>query len=280
VALLLAGSAIAHAGRSTPQVTTDDIVGRAGHYVTRFIQAFSNIVIEERYVQDVIGTLPSSMVRGGAHRELRSDLLLVRVGGQFTWRPFRDVFEVGGTPVRDRDERLAKLFLEPSPRLLEQAQRIATESARYNIGVVVRTVNTPVHTLLFLQPSLQPRFRFNLDKRDPEAGANVWIVKYEEHARPTLIRGDRDADLPAFGRFWIDADDGRVTKSELVLYTGNGTALVTTMFQPDESSGVSVPFEMREEYRLQRGRITATATYSRFRRFEVSTKTAIKPAQP
>ena len=52
---------------------------------------------------------------------LRSDLLLVKTEADEGWVSFRDVYDVDGAPVRDRDDRLKKLFLEPSGRL-----RVAT----------------------------------------------------------------------------------------------------------------------------------------------------------
>jgi hypothetical protein len=270
----------APAARAVPdrQPMVEAVVGRAGEYVGRFVQAFSNVIMEEHYVQNVSAGVPSGLLRSGGQRDLRSDLLLVRVGGEFEWRPFRDVFEVAGRPVRDRQERLTKLFLGPPVLALEQAERIAAESSRYNIGTVIRTINTPVHTLLFLQPMLQMHFRFTLDGRDGTAGTNVWIVKYEERTRPTLIRGERDTDLPVSGRFWIDADSGQVLRSELVAYTGAGSARVTTRFRADEIGGIAVPIEMTEEYQMQRSRVTATATYSRIRQFGVSTTTTVGPA--
>jgi hypothetical protein len=129
--------------------------------------------------------------------------------------------------------------------------------------------------VLFLRPSLQARFRFTLDRPDPSVGADVWIIKYDERARPTLIRGDRDMDLPASGRFWIDANTGCVLRSELVTSGNNGTARVTTTFRLDPETGIGLPTEMHEDYQLQRGRVTATATYSKFRHFAVTTDATI-----
>jgi len=261
-----------------PDVET--VMARAGGYVMRFIQAFSNVVTEEHYVQHVATGGPLGVLRRGSQRDgqrdIRSDLLLVHVGGLVEWRPFRDVFEVGGAPVRNRDGRLTELFSRPASDVLAQAEAIAAESSRYNIGIE-RTINTPVHTLLFLRPSLQPRFRFTLDRPDVSAGADVWVVKYEERGRPTLIRGDRDTDLPASGRFWIDAGTGCVLRSELVTFSGSGTARVTTTFRVDPATSIALPIEMHEDYQLQRGRVTATATYSRFRHFAVSTDATIDP---
>ena len=277
------GLALPPARPSAQAPSVETVTERAADYVARFIQAFSNVVIEEHYVQHVATGGPSGVLRRGAQRDgqrdIRSDLLLVHVGGLIEWRPFRDVFEVGGTPVRNRDGRLVELFSRPVSDVLARADAIAAESSRYNIGIE-RTINTPVHTLLFLRPSLQPRFRFTLDKQDASVGADVWIVKYEERGRPTLIRGDRDMDVPASGRFWIDARTGCVLRSELVTFSGNGTARVTTTFRVEPETGVALPIEMHEDYQLQRGRVTATATYSKFRHFAVSTDTTIAPAGP
>jgi hypothetical protein len=266
------------AASSRPPIVAS-LVRRAGEYVTRFVQAFSNVVAEEHYVQNVSAGVPSGLLRSGGQRDLRSDLLLIHVGGTVEWQPFRDVFEVGGAPVRDRDERLARLFNQPKDAILARAEAIAAESSRYNIGMVVRTVNTPVHTLLFLRPALQPRFRFTLEKRDDTVGPDVWVVRYEERTRPTLIRGDRDSDLPASGRFWIDARNGLVLRAELLTFSGAGTARVTTNFRVDPETNIAVPVDMLEEYQLQRGRVLATATYSRFRHFAVSTDSKIAPAR-
>ena len=73
---------------------------------------------------------------------------------------FRDVFEVNGRPVRDRDLRLQALFLDEVRLAVDQALEISQESARYNIGQVKRTVNLPTIALSFLHPLNQHRFAF------------------------------------------------------------------------------------------------------------------------
>jgi sulfatase modifying factor 1 len=261
--------------------TLDVLIARGGRYVAQFIDRFSNVVAEERYVQDTLGNLPSVALggRGGLqqmapasrHRELKSDFLLVKVGPS-DFLPFRDVFEVDGTPIRDREQRLARLFLQPAATATELAQAldITKESARYNIGAMQRTINTPIMALTFLQLDTQSRIRYTLGKRDPAAGDNVWIVEYKEQGRPTFVRGLRDADIPASGRFWIDAATGRVAKAELALDTPGIRARVTTTFRLDEHFQIDVPIEMREQYFLDRGQVTGTASYGRFRRFDVN----------
>ena len=103
-----------------------DIVVLASGYVDRFIQEFSNVVAEERYVQE--SAYPHR------RRELVSDFLLVTPPGSVGRYQFRDVRVVDGAAVRDRAERLTKLFLDaPAYKsvALARAAAVARESERY-----------------------------------------------------------------------------------------------------------------------------------------------------
>ena len=281
------------------KASVETVVARAAEYVAAFTEGLSSVVAEEKYVQDIAG----SAIAAKAHRELRADILLLKIGGPLEWRPYRDVFEVDGKPLRGRDDRLVALFTQPSASSFEQAARIAQESARYNIGLARRTVNTPMLSLLFLQSAIQPRFRFRLGKNDTAVGARVWIVEYREQTKPTLVRGlsgDENTDLPASGRFWIDADTGRIPKTELSFAAIGMNAALSTTFRRDERLGLDVPATMREEYRIERrvtemgptdkaegaprvteltaqAIVTGMATYSNFRRYEVRTGTTTAP---
>jgi hypothetical protein len=272
----------AQAGQGPPPIET--ILERAGKYVGQFIERFSNVVAEERYLQDTQGNLPSLPLggrgfvqrfpSGARRRELKSDFLLVKVG-PVDWLPFRDVFEVDGTPIRDREQRLAKLFLRsggvaPTEVAMEQAQQITDESTRYNLGSMQRTINTPILALMLLELDMQHRIRFSVGKRDASAGDSVWIVDYREEGRPTLVHGAGNIDIPASGRFWIDVTTGRVVKTEIALATPGVRAHVTTSFHLDERFQIDVPVEMREHYDLDRGQVNGTASYGRFRRFDVN----------
>jgi hypothetical protein len=209
---------------------------------------------------------------------LRSDFLLVALRGTFEWVPFRDVFEVDSIPVRDRQDRLTKLFLQPAPTNVEQARRISDESTRYNLGSMERTINNPILAMAILQGEFQQRFRFTLGKRDPAVGA--WIIDYQEQQRPTLIRGASDIDLYAHGRLWLD-DTGRLLKSEVLIEQPRLVARVVTDFRYDERFKIAVPIGMREEYQLEGGtRVTAAAVYDRFRHFGVSTEESVQDESP
>ena len=47
--------------------------------------------------------------------------------------------------------------------------------------------------------------------------SRVWIVRFEERTRPTLVRTPRGASIPSRGRFWIEPQTGRVLMSELII---------------------------------------------------------------
>jgi len=294
MALIVAvfSSAIALAAAQKPaEASLDAILDRAGWYLDSFIAEFENVVAEEHYTQDASSNLPSfSPVaggRGGAgvqmaasdlvrarHRALRSDFLLVKSPETEALVPFRDVIEVDGVQVRDREARLATLFLNATPTSVDdtmaRAERIREEGARYNLGSMRSTLGNPVLGLGVLQRTYQRRFRFTLAKPDRETGPDVSVVTYKEVASPAMIRGEAGLDLPAFGRAWIDTVSGRVLKTQLQVQQAAISAVVTTTFEYDARSGIAVPAEMREQYTLANGnRVHMVATYGHFRRFDV-----------
>jgi hypothetical protein len=215
------------------------------------------------------------------HRELRADFLIVKSGNDM-WTPFRDVFEVDHIPIRDREERLAKLFLSAKPNAgaEEQAKAIAEESGRYNLGAVQRTINNPVFALIILQPDVRARFKFTAGKPDRKFADDVRVVEFIEEARPTVIAGRPGEQMPAFGRFWIESATGRVVKSEVRVEVRDVKANLTTTFRSDERLGFDVPNEFREEYDLRDSRVSGVASYARFRKFEVKSTEELAPPAP
>ena len=293
-AIVLAASAGLPAQQEDPAL--EALLTKATWYALQLVDQLSSVVSEERYVQDSTVALPtvpipgmggrgnslgSSAPRGSAkHRELRSDFLIVKSAGEF-WEPFRDVFEVDHIPVRDHDERISKLFLKPTGDTEQRARAIADESARYNLGAIRRTINNPVFALIFLQPDLRWHFKFTFGKPDRRMGDAVRVVDYVEEARPTVITGLPGQEMPAYGRFWIEAATGRVLKTEVRVDERGVKANLTTVFRTDERLGIDVPVEMREDYELSDSHVTGMATYGRFRRFEVKASEEINgPDQP
>jgi hypothetical protein len=278
VAGLVAGAVLALAMPVRAQaVSLGGLLAKAADYAATFVERFGNVITEEQFDQGL-----ERMANGGwvryQRRVLRSDLLFVG-GGPLGGTMLRDVFEVDGQPVRDRQDRLTKIFAQPAATVLAQATRIADESARYNIGPGQRTTNTPELAVLFVQRAVQPRFAFTLGDRDGSIGPNVWTVDYKEQGRPTVVRRmdpKQDPSLPASGRLWIDADTGQVLRTAITFDLGLDVQRLTTMFAFDPRLQIAVPMQMTEIFDVGVIRVNATATYSRFRSFGVSTDETVK----
>jgi hypothetical protein len=265
------------------------VLARAGAYVAEFHRQLSTIVGEERYVQDwkAVQSGRRPVATELQHRELVSDVVLVKPPRADAWMTFRDVFEVDGNAVRDRDDRLAQLVRSGSPSTNDAVRTILDESSRYNIGDIRRNVNTPTYPLLFLETANHFRFKFKQTKdrrprTEPENPARdgafrvsteVWVIAYEEKEAGTLIKTDGHKDLPAKGRFWIEPATGRVLMSELLVSNRKLRATIDVSYQSEPILGLLVPIEMREWYdnMKTRSHIEAVATYGKFRQFQVNT---------
>jgi hypothetical protein len=269
---------------AVPEVTLATVLERAGAYVAMVEHVVSGIVAEERYRQEWI-VLPHGLsTEQQRQRELVSDLLIAKLEKSGLWLQFRDVFDVDGAPVRDRSERLMKLFLQPAGSPNDQLDDILRESARYNIGNIERNVNTPLFTLFFLDPRYQPRFRFFRTKdRNPALATAVaasglppdaWVVRFEERQKQTVLHNTQtNGNLPTHGRFWIDAATGQVLMTELVAEDRTLRATIDVRFRSEPLDGMLLPMSMRERYEGRRNKslIEGWATYDKFRQFTVNT---------
>jgi hypothetical protein len=276
LAIALAGATtiVGGARSQAPDESTTAAVERAGRYVDAYERAFAALVSEEHQVQ----TLVRADGRVRKTRELRSDFLLIKTGPEWA-QEFRDVIEVDGKPVRNREDRLRKLFLESPKTALEQARAIARESVRHNIGVN-RSGNSPLLPLLFLHPRQSARSRFALSGES---------LTFQEIQSPSLIgilrRGNIRLDLMARGSFVIEAASGRVLAGELTAPGTSGSHSVSLSlavhYAEDARLTLMVPIDTRERYwfadKPQDDRLEVESTYSNFRRFQVTVDERIKP---
>lgn len=262
----------------------DVLLSQAATRAAELIRTMSTVVAQEDYRQVDRKGLDVS------ERVTRSDLAVVEIDDTGAWVPLRDVFEVDGRSIRDREERLTQLLGSTGPDAVAQAEAIATESARLNLnayGVVIdRTVNTPLTPLLFLLAANQPRSSFEMEGTAAIDGTACTVVTFTEEARPSLVRS---IDGAASGRFWIETDTGRVLKSELQLRAAldpegrnvvHAALAVTYRRDPDRGLWLAATMTERyDDYYLNQptGRqLNAHADYSHFRQFGVSTSEAIR----
>jgi VWFA-related protein len=267
-----AASPRAPAATSAKDAELQLAMGRLVDYAEAYERQYSGLVAEEDYRQSA----SRKSVR------LRSDYLLVKPEGSDRWVSFRDVYEVDGAAVRDRDDRLRRLFLQPGVQIQTQLMAIHEESARHNIGAVERNINVPLFPLRFLTPENRPRFRFKTAGRRESAGVDVWRVEFEELVRPTIISDLEDRDVPAKGWFLVDQATGAIVESCLRIAEHGSTGEIIVSFRRDPALGMWVPAKMTETYQAQGSRIGrtepflwGTATYSKFRRFQVKTEETI-----
>ena len=172
------------------------------------------------------------------------------------------MFDVDGEAVRDRSERLVKLFMNPSIAAKNRAAEIMSESSRYNIGSIERNVNVPVLALSFMHPRYQDRFKFTMDaggttgvpKGMPAASTfaiavDVRVLSFREVGSPPLVDSrDRRGDAKSHGRVWVEPDTGRVLMTELTIETPSVDSTTQVSYQSEPLLGFLVPVEMREQY--------------------------------
>jgi len=286
IAVLLLGvcvTSVGTSGSTQAQGGLEQLLAAAQTYVERFELQAQGMVCAEDYRQ-----FDDRAVRT---RRLKSHLLMLSTPG-VGWMSFRDTLEVDGEQVRDREERLSRLFLTPSADSFEQARRIVREGARFNLqpygASVDRTINNPMLPLRFLRKDNQPRFEFRLDGSERVRGTSTRKVRFDETAHPRIIRSPDDA--AASGAFWVEPSTGAVLAAEVRLVTtskegGRSIAVdsrIRIEYTAHEGLALHVPSRLEESYRITLGprnsrtSINGEARYSDFRKFEVSTESEIK----
>jgi hypothetical protein len=241
------------AGAAEPSLV--ELLGSAGEYVRAYEDTFRIVVAEETYVQR-LRTSPGGPVQ--QTRRLSSDVVFVRVSGAgLPWWLLRDVYEVDGHRVRDRQARLEQLLVGPVEDGLPRARAIADEGARFNLGSGRRNFNVPTLVLAFLHPAVQPRFSFEARARATIEGRSFVEIAFRELSPPTVVRGpDSHPDVLATGRVWVhDGRDGTVGRTELVLEAredrATTRATVTTEYRPYQPLALWVPVEMHDRVQTE-----------------------------
>ena len=281
------GVAVSHGQIGTqPGSGFHTVLSSAMRYVINYEQQFALLVSEEHYTQELQrppnpGDNLSQRNPGGGMRAggalsiqtFKSDYLLVQLGMDGEgWMPFRDTFEIKGKKVRDRNDRLLKLFLENDKRSFEKAAEFSENSNKNHLGNVSRTINIPTLGMMLLHPRVNERFEFTDGGEETISGRVLRKAMYREAARPTLIKTTRGRDLALTGTIWIEPLSGAVFKTEMNAADPALRCQVTVTFRRDEALEMWVPERMEEYYKanLAVDDILATATYSNVRRYRRS----------
>jgi hypothetical protein len=277
----------------TPAPSLADVLARAAAAVERYAQEAAVILADEQadqsgYASGVEQSAGGLSLRGAAtvdatsrtgRRRWKAELALVRTEAfakaGTPWLEVRDVVEVDGRRLADREKRLEKLLLGAGDWSMARARELLAESARFNIGPVSRNVNTPAVSLLVLHAVNQARFTFARDGEEKVDGVSAWRIGYEERSRPTLIKSADGSEASASGTFWIDPATGDVLRSHLRCGgQADWTNEMTVTFRPVTGFNVRLPVTMTERTEASGGVnwVEAKYRYGNFRRFETGAR--------
>jgi hypothetical protein len=197
--------------RPTSDPAVEAIVRNMAEYVSGYGASAALFVLAERYDQRV--ELGPGQLRP---HSLESEFAIVRTRDTLGWAGYRDVVEADGEQVVDRRDRLQALLTGTAdPRA--EVKRIADESARYNVGPVMRNFNLPTTTLFFFHPSRLGRFSFKARGMKKVDGTPVQQLDFTEIARPTLVMKRDGTDVPVEGSVWVVPEDGTIVRTRVRL---------------------------------------------------------------
>lgn len=254
------------------------VIAALRSYVARFARELPFVIAHEHYEQEVRPLRGSHGTKAGAVRARRTTEAEVAFASiaDGMWIMTRRVYLVDGRSVEPAPSPLQGATSEANA--FARMRALADENSRWNIGRIIRNVNTPTLPLWFLTDPTVRRFHLSPEGDETIAAGPCRIVRFVETATPTIVKGD-GIDAPASGRFWM-LDTGAVVRTELTFEppsrdgtTAAASVTTTVDYAFDADLGFWVPSTMNERYDLVgRERITGKATYSDYRRFQVEIK--------
>jgi hypothetical protein len=249
-----------------------EVMRRVAGYVAAYGEKASIVVGTERYTQETDGNTADAQRR----RDTVAEFAIVKVERARGWLGFRDVVEVDGRSLPDREDRLVRLLTGPGDRS-DEARRLTAESARFNIGRIERNFNVPTTVLFFFTADHQERFKFSA-KRVLADGS--WEIAYRETQQPTLIRTPEGRSVPSDGSIWVNAADGTILRT--VLRVGGvgigapkgvrGAGSIDVTYGRVAPLDMWLPESMLEQFETKNRdtweTVTGRATYTNYRQFQ------------
>jgi hypothetical protein len=275
---------------ATPAAAVPPLAQQASSYVEQYLSTLSDVVMSEASRQHLRGGIDIGNRATGSMnvRRLEAELLFVALPPPAGPTAFRDVLTVDGRPVRGRDDRLQRLFVEEHPSAVQQATQIMAESARHNLGTAARILNIPTVPLHFLRAENLTRVRYEIRGERQIEGRRLTRLAFNNELPPTVLRTAGGEQIFAQGEFWTDPQDGSIWRADLSINIREGSRRsgaillegdMTVQFTPHPEWGFLVPATMKERYVLRGGEeFTAETQYTGYQRFGVATQE--KVAEP
>jgi hypothetical protein len=274
-AALAATAAVRLVAGRADEPSLKDVLHRMSAYVQAYGEKASIFVATEHYTQHVSGgDRPAP-----EDRITVADFAIVRAEGLGGWVGFRDVLEADGVRIGDHRDRLLRVL---SSGGMDEARRLSDESARFNIGPILRNFNVPTTALFFFRPENLERFRFTRKLVDPDG---TWEIAFRETNRPTLIHTPEGARVPIEGTLRVNSATGTVIRTVLRMSRfgappdapRSGSAEIDVTYRLVPALGTWLPEKMTEAYEVVRRsggpeRTVAEAKYSDYRQFQTSVR--------
>jgi hypothetical protein len=262
-----------------PDIAVNELVERATAYVEDYETKLSYLIASETYRQ-YEGTFGAgtqaqrgfpTAATSRISRVMRGEFFLTFAPAARAWIAIRDVAEVDGKPVADRQD-LQALLHENSIGTV--AQELKEHNARFNIGRVERNFNEPTFALQALERRNVSRFRFVLAGINRRGRTAVATLKFTEHDTPTLVVDGLDPNRAIFssGEFSVEADTGRVHQTIVTFQDPTLNGQLATEYVLDSELALWLPSRFTENWIEPNGMVTGDARYSDWHRFEVRSR--------
>ncbi len=276
------------------------ILDKAGAYAKQYRRSCRDLVAEEKMTQrefDKKGKVKDQ-------RSFLSDYFFVTLPSDpSSVMEVRDIKEIDGKPVRRKERGLLELFEKKSSSAGEEAERLAKESTKYNLGRK-RYTNMVNFGLFFLLPEYQGKIAYQCVTSQGALQDDVIVLQFREETEQTALRAVTPFGrypIPSSGQIWLTLREARVLKIEFSFredqkfysvagryvseyQAGSDGLLVPVHFQeylyqitpvdqgfpiPKDRSGGRVSSPKEESLRVI---LQSEATYSNFRRFSTDVK--------
>ena len=215
-----------------------DILKVAGDYLLQYGEKLSTVAAEEEYTQRDPDVRQAS-------RRLRSDFVLIgHKGGSIS--TFRDVFAVDGNAVRERDDRLLKLFDTVMVSAAHtEAGAWTEEAARYYMSSNLRMLDVPTVALEFLRPVNQDSSDFSVERVRNEKGVQVATLSFTARITDGVLATPPGAITE--GRAWVEVSTGTIRQTELLVHGEGFSFKATTRYGHEPVLGLWVPTELVQQ---------------------------------
>lgn len=267
-----------------PDPQLQAVLAKVGAYARNYQHLCRELVAQERMEQKEYNK------KGHLKRQrtFLSDYLIVTLpSAPDSTAEFRDILSIDGSPVH-KPSRLRELFEARASNALKEAERVARESTRHNLGRK-RYSNMVNFGLNFLLPEAQPHIAYGFEQQGGLNANSQWVlIRFRENGDRTTLTAVTPfgrQPIPSSGLIWLSLPDLRVLridfsfKQEAERYPIAGRYISEYAQGPDQlllpSRFEERFFDVKDPSRLL---FESVATYSNYRRFSVDVK--IVPDEP